>query len=275
VLQTGVNIGVLLACASVILLSEAPPRYVFLIGIVPALLVFWIRKAVPEPEEWHAAKAASGGEVPHVADLFRGPTRRTTLLTILVCATSLTGWWAFMFWHVQHLRTLPDVAGWTDGEKTRLVSAAFFLVIGVSVAGNFFAAGLAKFLGFRPAIAVMCVGFFLAMLGTYVVPRDHVSLLRWIPWVGFFSGVFGLFTMFLPPLFPTLLRTTGAGFCYNIGRIAAAFGTVYFVLFANIESGDYRVALFYTSFLFLPAAVAVLFMSEPADTRPAPVGIME
>ena len=44
--------------------------------------------------------------------------------------------------------------------------------------------------------------------------------------VGFFSGVFGLFTMYLPPLFPTLLRTTGAGFCYNIGRIAAAVGTV-------------------------------------------------
>ena len=65
------------------------------------------------------------------------------------------------------------------------------------------------------------------MLGAYSVPRDHVALLLWLPMIGFCSGVFGLFTMYLPPLFPTLLRTTGAGFCYNIGRIAAAFGTVF------------------------------------------------
>ena len=68
--------------------------------------------------------------------------------------------------------------------------------------------------------------------------------------VGFFSGVFGLFTMYLPPLFPTLLRTTGAGFCYNIGRIAAAFGTVFFGLFPkSATSGS---ALVYAS-LLLPA----------------------
>ena len=66
----------------------------------------------------------------------------------------------------------------------------------------------------------------ITMAGTTWTPRDHVSLMCWTPWVGFFSGVFGLFTMYLPPLFPTLLRTTGAGFCYNIGRMAAACGVI-------------------------------------------------
>ena len=47
--------------------------------------------------------------------------------------------------------------------------------------------------------------------------------------------------MYLPPLFPVLLRTTGAGFCYNIGRLAAAVGTVIFGLFSKV--GDYRIAL--------------------------------
>ena len=65
-----------------------------------------------------------------------------------------------------------------------------------------------------------------------------VVVLVFRPWA--FSGVFGLFTMYLPPLFPTLLRTTGAGFCYNIGRIAAAFGTVFFGLFTRV--GDFRTA---------------------------------
>ncbi len=72
--------------------------------------------------------------------------------------------------------------------------------------------------------------------------------------------MFALFTMYLPPLFPTLLRTTGAGFCYNIGRIAAAFGTVVFGLFAQV--GDYRLALLYAGFLFLPAMAVALLMPE-------------
>ena len=57
VLQSGVNIGVLLACVTTYLMAGQNPRWVFLVGILPAFLVFWIRRAVPEPEEWHQAKA--------------------------------------------------------------------------------------------------------------------------------------------------------------------------------------------------------------------------
>lgn len=261
VLQTAVNIGVLIACLTVFVMADKPERYVFLIGILPALVVFWIRLAVKEPDEWHAARATVV-RPPSLLDLFRGSVRRTTILTIIVCAFSLTAWWAFMFWHVQHLRSLPEVASWSDKEKSQLVSAAFFLVIGVSIAGNFFAALLARLFGYRKAISMMCIGFFCAMVGAYCVPRDHVSLLRWIPWVGFFSGVFGLFTMYLPPLFPVLLRTTGAGLSFNIGRIAAAAGTVFFGLFAKVS--DFRIVLLCDAFLFIPPMIVVLFMREPA-----------
>ncbi|HZY84617.1 MAG TPA: MFS transporter, partial [Gemmataceae bacterium] len=79
--------------------------------------------------------------------------------------------------------------------------------------------------------------------------------------------VFALFTMYLPPLFPTLLRTTGAGFCYNIGRIAAGLGTVFFGLFSKV--GDYRLALLYAGLLFLPAAAVAWLLPEAPDERPA------
>jgi hypothetical protein len=81
--------------------------------------------------------------------------------------------------------------------------------------------------------------------------------------IGFVQGAFALFTMCLPPLFPTLLRTTGAGFCYNIGRIFAAAGTVFFGLFAKV--GDYRLCLFYAAFLFIPSALLALKL--PDETR--------
>src|SRR4051794_5160837 len=273
-LQSAVNIGVLFAMLAVFLLSSYPYRYVFLVGIIPALLVVWIRKAVPEPEEWHAARAAGCDAHPSVGELFRGAVRRTTLLTIAVCSFALTAHWAFMFWSLQHLGTLPDVKDWDAQSISRFKTSALVVLMIASIVGNFIAGAIAKRTGYRFAIVVMCLAYFGTMVGTYAVPRDPRTLfpLMWV--LGTCQGLFGLFTMSLPPLFPTLLRTTGAGFCYNIGRIAAALGTVYFGTLAT-RGGvhfDYRLTLFYAAFLFLPAAVAVMFMSEPPD-EPQTVGV--
>ena len=93
-----------------------------------------------------------------------------------------------------------------------------------------------------------------AIYGGFVVPRGFAALAWfWLPLCGFFAGVFGLFTMYLPPLFPTLLRTTGAGFCFNIGRIAAAVASLVFGLLAPVD--DFRVALLCASAVTAAAAV--------------------
>jgi MFS family permease len=267
ILQTAVNLGVMLAALANFLLAAYPPRYVFLVGVLPALLVLWIRRAVPETEEWQGARRTAAHALPGFLDLFRGGVRRTTVLTLLVCALALTGHWAFLFWYVQQLRSLPDVAGWTDAEKAQLVSKMVWLVTLTSVAGNFVAALLARRLRYRPAIACLCLAYWLTMLATYAAPLGHEQLAWGLAAVGLCHGVFALFTMYLPPLFPTLLRTTGAGFCYNIGRVAAGLGTVFFGLFARV--GDYRQALFYAGFLFLPAAGVACLLPEPPDERPA------
>jgi MFS family permease len=267
VLQTGVNLGVMLAALANFLLADFPKRSVFLVGVLPALLVLWIRRAVPEPEEWRQAKQQAAHAAPGFRELFRGPVRRTTVLTLLVCSLALTAHWAFLFWYVQHLRNLPDLAGWTDAEKSQLVSRVVWLVTLSSIAGNFLAAWLARRLSYRRAIAGLCLGYCLAMAATYGVPRDHQSLWPGFVAIGLCQGVFALFTMYMPPLFPTLLRTTGAGFCYNIGRIAAGLGTVVFGLFTTV--GDYRLALLCAGFLLLPAAGIAWLLPATPDEKAA------
>jgi hypothetical protein len=89
-----------------------------------------------------------------------------------------------------------------------------------------------------------------------------------LPALSVFSGFFALFTMYLPPLFPTLLRTTGAGFCYNIGRVASAIGTVLFGLVSTVH--DYRTALIVAGCLFLPAGLLALALPDLDDRGPAP-----
>ena len=194
-----------------------------------------------------------------------GQVRRTTVDNVGV-QFSLTAHWAFMFWCLQHLRNHPDVISYSDQEKTQLASMGLAVVVITAIAGNFLAAIMARRLGYRVAIACFCVLYFVSMCAAYGVPHGS----DWI-WVGLAAGgisqgVFALFTMYLPPLFPTLLRTTGAGFCYNIGRIAAGLGTVFFGLFSKV--GDHRLAIFYAAFLFLPAAAIALLLSEPPDEQP-------
>ena len=263
VLQTGVNVGIIGAGLANMLLASAPPRYLFLVGILPALLVLWIRRAVPEPEEWSTAHEGSGSNTPKLRDLFAGGQRRTTLWIIATCSISLTAHWAFMFWHQQHLRNLPEVLSLSAGEKNKLASIAMYLVIGTSIVGNFFSGWLAKRVGYRNAIVAMFIAYFCCMLGAYGTPRDHHAILNWLPWIGFCQGGFALFTMYLPPLFPTLIRTTGAGFCYNIGRITAALGTIFFGLFSTF--GDHRAGLLYAGMLFLPAAAVACFLPDTRD----------
>ena len=266
VLQTAVNIGILLAGVVGIAMSGLPERYVFLVGLAPALIVLWIRRAVPETDDWHQAKAHAAASEPRLIDLFRGPTAQITLLTMAVCACSLSAHWAFMFWSAQHLRQLPEMVDRSPDIKTGIVGTAVVVLMLSSIAGNFIAAAIARRFGYKRTIALMALGYFFMMVFTYGSPRSLQTLWWCFPILGACSGFFALFTMYLPPLFPTLLRTTGAGFSYNIGRIAAAVGTIVFGLLGPI--GDNRLALFYSGWLFLPAAIFALAMPEVPNDEP-------
>ena len=264
VLQTGVNLGVLGGAVFVGLLMTFMPsgseRWVFLVGVLPALMVFWIRRHVPEPETWQKAEH-SVTKKPGAIDLFRGTVLATTLRTTLVCALGLSAWWLFLFWQTQHLRKVLTDAQTPASEITALVSAAFFTFNFASIFGNFGAGFLAKRLGNRRAIACMFVGLAASIFGAFIIPRGFGALAWfWLPIGGFFGGVFGLFTMYLPPLFPTLLRTSGAGFCYNIGRIAAAVASIVFGLLAPV--GEFRVALLWVSLIAAAAALASYWLPE-------------
>ncbi len=278
-LQSAVNCGVLLACLSGWLLAAAPYRTIFLVGIVPALIVLWIRRAVPEPAVWAEAHTHADREATGIGALFRPALRRTTFIVLTICALGLTAHWALMFWHSAHLRSLARDAGWTPDRVNALANQALYLLTIGAIAGNFLAGWLARYVGYRRAITVCFTAYFICMMAAYGVVRDVSSVLFWLPLIGASQGSFALFTMCLPPLFPTLVRTTGAGFCYNAGRIFAAAGTVTFGLFAKVGSGadaicDHRLALWYAGFLLLPAALVTWwYLPESGDAAEESVAV--
>jgi MFS family permease len=264
VLQSAVNCGVLLACFAGLFLAGPPYRPIFLVGILPALVTLWIRKAVPEPEIWehaHEEQRPPGG----ISALFRPQILRTTLIVVTVCALGLTAHWALMFWHSAHLRALAKAANWDQSAQDQVAPKALYLLMVGSICGNFLAGWIARYLGYARGVAIMFFLYFGFMMAAYGPVRGPESVLKFLPAIGLAQGAFALFTMCLPPLFPTLLRTTGAGFCYNIGRVIAAAGTVIFGLRAIVGTGptaicDHRLALFYSAWLFLPAALVSWFL---------------
>ncbi|MBA3938838.1 MAG: MFS transporter [Planctomycetes bacterium] len=259
VLQTAVNVGVMAATLANQLLADQPPRTLFLVGLLPALCTLWIRRGVPETAEWHAAKAQglATGQRARIRDLFAPGVCRVTLVSMGVCAGGLTAHWAFMFWHIQQLRSLPEVQSWTAGEQAVLASGILLLVMVTSALGNFLLAALARRIGYRRAIIAGFLTYGAVMATCYAEPRTLGQIKPFLAAVGLCQGVFALFTMYLPALFPTLLRTTGAGFCYNIGRIAAAAGAV--VSGLGILH-DMRWVLFSAALLFFPAAGLAWFL---------------
>lgn len=265
-LQSAYQGGFLLASLTGIALAHANPRWVFAVGVVPALIIFWIRRNIPEPTEWHEAQKEQR-QLPAISDLFKGEVRRITILTIILCSAALTTVWALIFWYTLQLRHLPDVAIMSPAEQTDYISKAQIVCFIVAIGGNFFAAAVARYFGYRKATFVMFLGGAITMYLAYGFPHDHIQIIFFASLAHFFvQGVFGLFPLYIPPLFPTLLRTTGAGFCYNVGRLVAAAGTIIFGLSVKLTTvADFNQALVWVGLLYIPALLITFFIPEPSD----------
>lgn len=197
-------------------------RYVFLFGLVPAAVAFLVRMFVKEPERWKDASAKA--EPPKIAELFTPQFRMITISGLLMATVAMLTWWstnAFMPTISSGLAKVAGKAG--EAEQWKQFATNMFNLGGLI--GTLITVPIAKFFGRRKmyaiyfllsGVAVMC-GF-----GLDLAPHDRLYMYFPIGLTVF--GVFGSFTYYLPELFPTRLRGTGAGFCYNAGRVIAAAG---------------------------------------------------
>jgi MFS family permease len=223
--QSGWAVGWGLAVLSqAILFSYVPPdvawRCMFAIGALPALLVFFLRRYVEEPEIAVAtlAKQKASGDRPGLQEIFAGPILKTTILASLAVTGCQGGYYAITFWVPRFLTTERHLS---------VVSSTGYLaalIIG-SFAGYLVGAWLADKIGRRNLFLYMSIGAI-----AIVIAYTQLPLTNEILWVlgfplGFFaSAYFSGVGAFLTELYPTRLRGSGQGFCYNFGRgIGALF----------------------------------------------------
>jgi MFS family permease len=211
---------------------ETSWRYVFLAGLIPAAVAFIVRAFVREPERWKSAAAAVR---PRLSELFTPQFRAITLSGFFMAVIALIMWWSCnAFIPVvatglaqadAKLRGLDRPATLHLVEHWKAVATNYFNLGGLI--GTLLTAPAAKYLGRKTMFFLYFAGSAAAILGTFgpdLQPETRLAMYFLIGLTVF--GVFGSFTYYLPELFPTRLRGTGAGFCYNIGRIIAAAGPI-------------------------------------------------
>jgi len=225
VLQSAWGCGYFLGAGLYSLLAAQSWRVMFYVGVAPALAALLVRLKVREPERWVATRQAAPDRRLTLLELFGGPTRRDTLVGSALAFVAVFGLWGATNWTPTLVRELLQEDGLDAAALGHKVSYAVMALNGGAVVGYLAFAPLAEWLGRRGAFLVMMLGSAVVLPVTFLAPRSFSTVLLLLPLLGFFNnGLFSGFPIYLPEIFPTRIRATGAGFCFNVGRILAALG---------------------------------------------------
>lgn len=204
-------------------------RLMFLVGIVPAILALCVMRKLKEPESWVRAKQAKAKETDAGKIVKMGSTRemfadtrwrRNAIVGILMGLAGITGLWGSAFW-------LPDLVCSVTPKENRdwYISMAMLLFNGGAAVGTYAFAALMSRISRRMAFALafgVAIVVIMAVFGFMTRP-GHIWWMAPLLGVGTLS-LLGGYSIYFPELFPTRLRSTGTGLCYNTGRYLSALG---------------------------------------------------
>lgn len=251
-------------------------RLAFLIGVVPSLLVLWVRARVEEPETWHEAKsrAARGEGAPlgSFRDLLLNPVwGRRAIFGMLLAAVGLGTFWAvtvagqdlakdFLIRHGADAAEANARAKFAYGNIQALGSAIGMLSFGP----------LAVRFGRRRTFVFYHLAALVIVPITCFAPTSYGMLLALLPLYGFFTiGIHAGYAVYFPELFPNHLRSTGTGFCFNGGRLLASTMLLFSGWLKALPGMELRTAIAMMSALFLLGLAFIAFLPETKD-QPLP-----
>jgi MFS family permease len=279
IMQSGWAIGYILAAVIAASILGTPAlgadawRWLFVVGVLPALFTIWIRRNVNEPSA--ARRTIShNGRWPAPAGRHHAVTRRNpflvifgrglanrTLLIILLTASVQFAYWGIFFWLPAFL-SRPIAQG---GAGMGLVSSLAWLIpVQIGAYCGYLTFGfLADRFGRRQTFVAFMIGAAVLVPLYGQLGRSPMALLTLGPILGYFGhGYFSLFGSFIAELFPSDVRATGQGTTYNIGRMAGAVAPYTIGALAGWPGIGIGLALASTSAFFLLAAGLIFTLPD-------------
>ncbi|MEK6260939.1 MAG: MFS transporter [Planctomycetota bacterium] len=271
VIGTSANIGIFLfsTLATYVKITPGEWRWVMLVGACPLVLGLFSLIAVPESPRWlatrreDAARRTTGGTN---WEIFRPPLLKITLVGILLATIPIIGGWG----------TANFMIPWADEAGQAAIPPNPYLKAQVNqaravtgIVGSLIGGWIASYVGRRRTyflVSLACL-FIAQFTFWYVIPTDR-SFLYWVAALGFFSGIyFGWLPLFLPELFPTRVRSTGAGVSFNFGRIATAFTVFATGMLSEYFAGDYARIGRITSLFFALGMLAIFLAPDTSQKQ--------
>jgi SHS family sialic acid transporter-like MFS transporter len=231
-------------------------RWMFLVGAIPAILVFFILLFVPESERWK--KSVSSSAAKPIMEIIRLGLWGRALIGIVLASVALIGTWGSVTW----------VPLWADklvGATNPTAKADAQMLQGLgAIVGSLLAPLVGAILGRRFTYFLLC----LASLGVSAIMFRTISEYGTMFLAMSFllsattASFYGWFPLYLPELFPTRVRATGQGLCYNFGRVFAAAGAILQGELVAHFKGSYAQAGAVVTLVYLVGMAAIWFAPE-------------
>lgn len=241
-------------------------RVLFFVGILPSLLAIPILLLLREPEVWKQAKAlarsgAAGKQVGSVADLFGHPRwRRHAIVGLLLGVAGMIGLWGIAFFSPELITEALKGEPLEKVNRTRALGTAlqdvgaFFGMLTFTTVATLLTRRLAFLCSFLMGLVTVAFVFFAL--------RTEAQAYWMLPLMGFATlSAFAGYSIYFPELFPTRLRGTGVGFCYNTVRYLAAPAPA---LLGHLSAwiGSFRYAAVLMCSIYLVGIVALIWAPE-------------
>jgi MFS family permease len=239
-------------------------RGMFFLGILPALLIAYLRSNVPEPIRARPAQPQK------FSALFAKDQAQTTWAAALLMACIIFGLWSSNFWAPTVVITKLTAAGATPAHAQQMGAVAGLITNVGTLAGCLLMPFITAALGSRRWTAVLFfVGSLISVVVSYELAIEHldnlVLFLALLPLLGFFTnGVFGLFTIWLPEMFPSVLRGAGSGFAFSLGRVLGAAGPTLIGALAA-ATGSFPLAISLLSLIYVIGLPFIALAPETAN----------
>ncbi|MCC6882457.1 MAG: MFS transporter [Verrucomicrobiales bacterium] len=264
IFHTSSVIGTWLATAAAIAVGSQW-RHAYLIGVLPALLIVWVRATVKEPEKWQQTKADPTVRRGSFRELLTSPLwARHAFLAMALAAVGLGTFWAVTVAGQDLAREMLKREGLPDGEIAEKAKFAYGIV--QTIGGGF---GLLLFgplsarIGRRKTFVLYHLAALVIVPVTCFVPQNYHTLLMLLPVFGFFTlGMHAGYAVYFPELFPSHLRATGTSFGFNGGRILAVSVMFFAGWLKALPGMPLPTALTWLGLLFLPGVVIIAFLPE-------------
>ena len=220
-------------------------RYAFIAGAVPAVLAVVVRMGLTEPETWIAAQEKNAEKAGSLTELFANPElRRRVIAATGLALFGIAAYWCTNFEATNSLVNLLKQSGLNPAtaEFKNLKTIGLSIMTLGNIAGFIGYIPLTEKVGRKWAFAIFHLGSLISMPVAFLCSSNYSTWLVLFFIAGAMtSGIYSGYTITFPELFPTRVRATGAGFCYNVSRVVAAPGPAAMAVLQGILITSYSV----------------------------------